>query len=237
VRQSNSYIIIYAGILAVVCAGLLVAANTLLKDRQNANVELEQKKNILATVMDLDDDADIDSLYKEKVQEFVVDARGNVQEGVTPKQVVIASEFKKPADQRLLPVYEIRNPQDPSKLDYVVLPVFGRGLWDAIWGFVSLDADMNTIKGVRFEHKGETPGLGARITEDEVQNRFRGKEIYQENKIVSVAMMKGEGKDYSGEQHKVDGLSGATLTAKGVNDMLKEYLVAYEGYISKHKNK
>jgi Na+-transporting NADH:ubiquinone oxidoreductase subunit C len=235
VRQSNTYIIFFASILAVVCAGLLVSANLLLKDRQAANVEHEQKKNILSTVMDLDDDANVEKLYEEKVKEYVIDFKGEVQPGITPKQVNIASEFKKPAEQRLLPVYEFTNEQDTTQLEYVVLPVFGRGLWDAIWGFVSLDSDMNTIKGVKFEHKGETPGLGARITENEIQNRYKGKEIYDNGKIVSVAMMKGEGNDWSKDKHKVDGMSGATLTAKGVNDMLKEYLVAYEGYINKHK--
>ncbi len=234
-RQSNSYIILYATILSVVCAGMLVGANLLLKDRQNANIELEQKTSILATVMTLEEGADIEKLYRENVREFVINAEGDVVPGVTPKQIVIATEYKKPIKERMLPVYEFRNKQDTTQLEYVVLPVFGAGLWDAIWGFVSLESDMNTVKGVKFEHKGETPGLGARITEETVQSRYPGKQVYENGKLVSVTMMKGEGKDYSGDKHKVDGLSGATLTAKGVNNMLAEYLAAYEGYINKHK--
>lgn len=237
VRQSNLYIIAYAGVLAIVCAGLLVAANLGLKDRQNANIEMEQKRSILQTVLTLDEGANVDSLYRTKVKEYVVDYSGNVVSGVTPKQVVIAVEFKKPAEQRRLPVYEFRSAQDTSKVEYVVLPVFGRGLWDVIWGYVSLDSDMNTIKGVKFEHKGETPGLGARISEDEIQKRYEGKQIYDGDKIVSVVMMKGEGNDWSSDKHKVDGMSGATLTGKGVNNMLQDYLVAYQGYINKHKSK
>lgn len=234
-RQSNGYIIFFATILAVVCAGMLVGANLLLKDRQKANVELEQKKNILSTVMELADTANIEEVYRQKIKGYVVNHQGEVQQGMAPDQVVIASEFRKPIEQRMLPVYEFRNEQDTTKVEYAVFPVFGRGLWDAIWGFVALESDMNTVKGVKFEHKGETPGLGARITEDEVQGRYRGKEIYQGDEIIAVTMMKGEGLDWSGNKHRVDGLSGATLTAVGVNDMLKEYLVAYEGYINKLK--
>jgi Na+-transporting NADH:ubiquinone oxidoreductase subunit C len=237
VRQSNGYIIFYATLLAVVCAGMLVGANLLLRDRQTANVELEQKKNILATVIDLDDNSNIEELYNQKVKEYVVNYKGEIQPGVSPKQVVIASEYRKPVEERLLPVYEFRNEQDTSKVDYAVFPVFGAGLWDAIWGFIALESDMNTVKGVKFEHKGETPGLGARIVEDEVQNRFRGKEVYEGSEIVAVRMMKGEGNDWSGNKHRVDGLSGATLTANGVNNMLKEYLVAYEAYMQKNKAK
>lgn len=236
-RQSNGYIIFYATLLAVVCAGMLVGANLLLRDRQTANVELEQKKNILATVIDLDDNSNIEELYNQKVKEYVVNYKGEIQPGVSPKQVVIASEYRKPVEERLLPVYEFRNEQDTSKVDYAVFPVFGAGLWDAIWGFIALESDMNTVKGVKFEHKGETPGLGARIVEDEVQNRFRGKEVYEGSEIVAVRMMKGEGNDWSGNKHRVDGLSGATLTANGVNNMLKEYLVAYEAYMQKNKAK
>lgn len=236
-RQSNGYIIFYATLLAVVCAGMLVGANLSLKDRQTANVELEQKKNILATVLDLGDEANIEELYRQKVKEYVVNHEGEIQSGVNPKDIVIATEFRKPVEQRMLPVYEFRNEQDSTKLEYAVFPVFGRGLWDAIWGFIALESDMNTVKGVKFEHKGETPGLGARIVEDGVQDRYPGKEIYEAGEIVSVRMMKGEGNDYSNNKHRVDGLSGATLTANGVNDMLKEYLIAYESYMEKHKAK
>ena len=93
-----------------------------------------------------------------------------------------------------------------------MLPVYGYGLWNNIWGFVALQADLNTIQGVKFQHAGETPGLGARIeTDQDVQDRYKGKTIYDQGKLVSVTMMKGEGNDYSDDPHQVDGMSGATL--------------------------
>jgi Na+-transporting NADH:ubiquinone oxidoreductase subunit C len=236
VRQSNSYILIYAAVLTIVCGGLLAFAAEGLKERQQFNVALEQKRNILATVMAIGEGQDINSIYAERVEEFVIDFEGNIKEDVKPQDVNLAAEYKKAREQRLLPVYEIKDPSDPNKVQFVVLPVYGYGLWNDIWGFIALESDMNTIRGVKFDHKGETPGLGARIQSDEeVQNRYKGKSIYEGDKLVSVTMMKGEGNDYSNDKHKVDGMSGATLTAKGVNNMFSDYLASYENYLKKKK--
>jgi Na+-transporting NADH:ubiquinone oxidoreductase subunit C len=236
VRQSNLYIVIYAGVLTIVCGGLLALAAEGLKEKQQFNIDMEQKKNILSTVITVEEGVDINDLYSKKVKAFVVDFQGSVKEGMQPKDVNLAAEYKKPAEQRLLPVYEFKNETDPSKTEFVVLPVYGYGLWNNIWGFVALKADLNTIQGVKFAHAGETPGLGARIESDEdVQNRYKGKTIFDQDKLVSVTMMKGEGNDYSNNSHRVDGMSGATLTAKGVNNMLMDYFQAYLNYIKKNK--
>lgn len=234
-RQSNLYIVLYAAALTVVCGGLLALASEGLKEKQQANIELEQKKNILSTVMELPKGANIEELYAKKVKSFVVDSKGKTIEGVQAKDVVVLAEYKKPAEQRMLPVYEFRNESNPEKIDFVVLPVFGFGLWDNIWGFVALQEDLNTIQGVSYQHKGETPGLGARIDSKEIQDRYKGKSIYDNDNLVSVVMMKGEGVDYSSDKHKVDGMSGATLTAKGVNNMLSQYLSLYENYLKSIK--
>ncbi len=235
-RQSNLYIVLYAGALTIVCGGLLALASEGLKEKQQFNIDQEQKKNILSTVITVEEGVDINDLYSKRVKAFVVDSQGTLKEGMQPKDVNLAIEYKKPADQRLLPVYEFKNENDSTKTDYVVLPVYGYGLWNSIWGFVALKSDLNTIQGVKFQHAGETPGLGARIeTDEDVLNRFKGKTIYDKDKLVSVRMMKGEGLDYSNKPHQVDGLSGATLTAKGVNNMLKDYFLAYENYIKKNK--
>jgi Na+-transporting NADH:ubiquinone oxidoreductase subunit C len=236
VRQSNLYIIIYSGILTIVCGGLLALAAEGLKEKQQYNVDMEQKKNILSTVIELKDGDDINAVYSKKVKAFVVDFQGNVKEGMQPKDVNLAAEYKKAPADRLLPVYEFKSESDPTKTEYVALPLFGYGLWNNIWGFVALKSDLNTIQGVKFQHAGETPGLGARIESDQdVQDRYKGKTIYEDGKLISVTMMKGEGKDYSDNPHEVDGMSGATLTAKGVNNMLKDYFVSYENYLKKNK--
>jgi len=236
VRQSNLYIIIYAGVLTIVCGGLLALASEGLKEKQQYNIDMEAKKNILSTVITLNEGEDINALYTKRVKPFVVDFQGNVVPGMRPKDVNLGAEYKKAPNERVLPVFEFKNENDSTKIDYVVLSVFGYGLWNNIWGFVALESDLNTIKGVKFQHAGETPGLGARIESDqEVQDRYKGKQIYDDGKLVSVVMMKGEGLDYSDSPHQVDGMSGATLTGKGVNNMLKDYLAAYENYMKKTK--
>lgn len=235
-RQSNLYIILYAAAITVVCGGLLAFASISLKDEQDANVALEQKKNILSSVLELKEEDDVNALYAKRIKSFVIDYNGNVKEGITPEQVVLAAEYKKAPKDRLLPVYEFRSETDPNKVEYAVLPVFGYGLWNNIWGFVAVRSDFNTIQGVKFQHAGETPGLGARIESDEIQLRYKEKTIFEGDKLVSVKMMKGEGNDWSKDKHKVDGMSSATLTGKGVNNMLEDYLACYQNYLKKNSS-
>ncbi len=231
-RQSNLYIILYSAGLTIFCGAILAFASISLKDKQDANIALEQKGNILATVVSLEEDAPIEKIYAQRIRGFVLDYNGNEVAG-EPSKIVVAAEYKKKPEERLLPVYEFINEIDSTKVEAVVLPVFGYGLWNNIWGFVALESDFNTVRGVKFAHAGETPGLGARIEADEIQSRYKGKKIFESEALISIVMMKGEGMDYANNLHKVDGMSGATLTAKGVNNMLKDYFACYEKYLKK----
>jgi Na+-transporting NADH:ubiquinone oxidoreductase subunit C len=215
---------------------LLAVAAEGLKPRQQKNIELEEKRSILSTVFTLDKKANVAEIYEKRVKAYVVKADGNIAEGVKAEEIAIVDEYKKPADQRLLPVYEIISEADPNKTEFYVLPVYGYGLWNNIWGFVSLKNDLNTINGVRYEHAGETPGLGARIATEEVQQRYVGKQIFEGTSLASVQMMKGEGNDFSDNPHKVDGMSGATITAKGLNNMLMDYMKSYENFFKAKSN-
>lgn len=226
----------YAAILTVVCGGVLAFASESLKERQQFNVDMEQKQNILSTVMQIPENANIDELYKKRVRAFVINHQGDVQSSVKPSDVSIGSEYKKKPEERLLPVYEFVSESDTTKVTNVVLPVFGYGLWNNIAGYIAVESDFNTLKGVKFQHVGETPGLGARISDDEaIPQRYVGKKIFDGDKLVSITMMKGEGNDWSKDEHKVDGMSGATLTAKGVNNMLLDYFTCYQNYLKKNK--
>lgn len=234
-RQSNLYIILYAAAITVVCGGLLAFASQALKPLQDANVELERKQNILATVMEIKKGEDINALYATHVKEGVIDFNGSFKEGMKATDIDVSKEYKKKPEDRLLPIYEFKDPSDPSKVNNVVLPVYGFGLWKDISGFIALKSDMNTIQGVSLAHLGETPGLGARIASEEIQDRYKGKSIFEASELVSVTMQKGEGNDYSKDPHKVDGMSGATLTAKGVNNMFVDYLTCYKNYLKKNQ--
>jgi Na+-transporting NADH:ubiquinone oxidoreductase subunit C len=235
VRQSNLYIVLYAAAITIVCGGALAIASQSLKPLQDANIEMERKKNILSTVMKLEDGANIEQLYAARVKERVIDFQGNVKSGMKASSVIIAEQYKLKPEERLLPVYEFRSQADTSKIENAVMPVYGYGLWNNIWGFVALQSDLNTVQGVKFEHAGETPGLGARITSDDIQERYKGKSVFDGDNVLSVVMQKGEGFDYSKDSHKVDGMSGATLTGKGVNNMLKDYLNCYKNYLKKNQ--
>jgi Na+-transporting NADH:ubiquinone oxidoreductase subunit C len=235
VRQSNGYIVFYAAILTIVCGGLLAFASQVLKPAQDANVELERKTNILSTVMTLEKGSDVNQIYAKRIREVVLDSEGNkVNKKAT--DVNIGSEYRKSPKERLLPVYEFLSDSDSSKVENAVLPVFGFGLWNTISGYVALEGDFNTIKGVNYAHVGETPGLGARISSAEIQDRYKGKKLFEGTELTSVVMQKGEGLDYANDPHKVDGMSGATLTAKGVNNMLKEYFNCYLEYLKAGKS-
>ena len=132
----------------------------------------QHRGHILSTVMTVEEGADINALYDKSVSGFVVDYDGNKVEDAVASKIDLVAEWKKVPKSRKLPVYEFRSASDPSKVEFVVLPVYGYGLWNEIWGYVALQSDFNTVQGVKFDHKQETPGLGARIKEAEVQARF-----------------------------------------------------------------
>lgn len=217
-----------------------------LKDKQAAEREFERKKFILSAALGTDNinaminasdtgRADVVNLYNSRVKDFVVDFNGEIIEGLAAKDVVVAKEYKLPDSTRKLPVFTVAK-EGSEEVEFYVLPIYGYGLWDNVFGYASLQGNLNVVQGVIFDHVGETPGLGARITEGEVQKRYQGKQIYDAaGTLMSVNMQKGEGADYSSEPHKVNGLTGATITGVGVNNMMFDYLSLYENFFNKTK--
>ena len=210
--------------------------------------ELERKNFILKSalgeeIVDMSK-PDIAAMYENRVKESVVTPEGKVVEGVAVTDINLRKEYKKlekdgsikAGEEVRLPVYEVMNATG-DQVEYYVFPTYGFGLWDNIWGYLALKGDLNTVQGYVLDHKGETPGLGARITEDKVQNRYRQeKTIFDGSELVAVTMMKGEGNDYSSNAHAIDGMSGATLTADGVNNMMNTYLNLYLSFINSKKS-
>lgn len=243
-QQSNLYIILFSAITTIIIGGLLALTSGLLGPTQKKAIEVDTKQQILGAVMEVEEGADILELYDQHISSFVVnydgeevepkDKNGNV---ITAERVNIEKEFAKDAEDRYYPVFVFKE-ADSDEINAYILPVYGNGLWDNIWGFIALKSDLETIKGARFAHAGETPGLGARITKIEVQNRFKGKKIYNElGDLVSVSMMKGENNlPERIDDHHVDGMSGATITANGVTEMLENYFSHYNAFIEKQKN-
>lgn len=236
-RQSNFYIILFAVILTIVCGSLLSLASKGLEDYQKANVRNENITNILKTTgMDMKG-VNVPEMFKERVEPVVINYDGKVLENMNPQQIDLVKQYKKPQEERTLPVYKIKK-EGSDETEYFVFPVHGFGLWDRIWGYVCLKSDLNTIQGVVFDHKSETKGLGARIADDpKIRNGFEGKKVFEE-KSVELQMMKGElGNDaYEDNLYKVDGMSGATLTGNGVSNMFEDYFAFYKSYIFQNKD-
>lgn len=239
-QRSNTYILLYTVALTLFCGIVLSLTAMALKPLQDYNVEQERKINIVATFADVSamSKEEAVALYNDVIEGLVVNNKGETIDGVDAGEIEVLREYKKTVEERRFPVYIAKNKDNKEKIEFYVIPTYGFGLWNNISGYVALKPDLNTIEGVRFGHIGETPGLGARISDDEeVYNRYIGKKLFDEKgELQSVEMQKGEGNDYSDKPHKVDGMSGATLTAKGVNNMFLEYFSAYKSYFNKISN-
>ncbi len=151
---------------------------------------------------------------------------GSVDENTDAFKLKLNLEIKKPKNEQRFPIYLA----EVDSSNYYIVPLRGVGLWDAIWGYVALEGDKNTIKGAVFDHKGETAGLGAEITQNWFQNSFKGEKVFdQEGELVGINVSKTNN-DPDGidkDDNEVDAISGATITGDGVTDMIKERLQNY----------
>jgi Na+-transporting NADH:ubiquinone oxidoreductase subunit C len=228
---SNRYIFIFSAVMVVAVATLLSLAATLLQPRQQKNLEIEKKKSMLESIGIPSTHETTESLYDKYINEsFVLNSKGEVVPGVEAFNVVLNIEQKKPLEQQYLPVFNAV-PDNGEKV--IIIPVEGKGLWGPVYGYVSLKADMNTIFGVTFDHKGETPGLGAEINTTEFESMFIGKKLFEQGKFVSIGVLKGGAKP--DDVHGVDAISGGTITSKGLEKMLQDCIVKYNDYLLKTK--
>ena len=229
---SNRYIFIFSTVMVVAVAVLLSLAATLLQPAQEKNIEVEKKKSMLESIHIQSTRQTTETLYDKYITEsFVINSKGETVDGVDPFTVVLRAEQKKPLEEQYLPVFRAF-PDDGEKV--LILPVEGKGLWGPIYGFVALNSDLNTIYGVTFDHKGETPGLGAEINTTPFESMFNGKTLFDDGKFVSVTVVKGGAPE--GDIHGVDAISGGTITSKGLEKMLQDCLVKYNDYFSKNRN-
>ena len=227
--NKNSYTLIYAVVMVVVVALLLALVSSGLKDIQNNNVKLDKKKQILSSLNIQLDGQDANTLYEQHiVKELVLNVKGEVVSEKMGEAFVIdvIKENAKAEAERQLPLYVA---EVDGQTKYIIT-MRGAGLWGPIWGYIALNDDKNTVFGTYFSHASETPGLGAEIALPAFQNKFVGKHILNDARdFVSIAVMKpgqtAEGQDY------VDGISGGTITSKGVEAMLLKSIGQYEAYL------
>lgn len=233
-KQSNAYTLIYIIVMVVVVGAALAFTSISLKGRQQANADADKMRQILASVNIYPASDSIIADYNKYVTAaYAVDAEGHRIEGVDAFSINVAREVKEPQDKRELPVYECELPGGARKY---ILPLYGAGLWGPIWGYVSLDADGSTLYGAYFAHQGETPGLGAEIEKPAFSGQFAGKELFKGMEFLPVAVVKA-GQKPQGNEDYVDGVSGGTITSKGVGEMLDNCLKPYAKYLESIRNR
>jgi Na+-transporting NADH:ubiquinone oxidoreductase subunit C len=228
---SNKYIMTFSVVMVVSVAILLSLTALLLQPKQAKNVEVEKKMNILSSINVVSTKTDAVSLYDKYIRDsYVINTDGKHIEGVDPFTVSLRAEQKKPLAEQYLPVF-IAVADNGDTLQ--ILPLEGKGLWGPIWGYVSLKSDMSTIAGVTFDHKGETPGLGAEINTTEFESQFIDKTLFRNGSFVSVMVVKGGAQ--AGSMSEVDGISGGTITSKGLEAMVYDGIKKYEKYLSQNR--
>ncbi|MCW3787546.1 NADH:ubiquinone reductase (Na(+)-transporting) subunit C [Plebeiibacterium sediminum] len=227
-KQGNTYTFLYASIMVIGVAAILAFISVSLKPIQSKNVAVAKKIDILKSVGIASDASTAEKLYEEHIgsNTKVLNIEGNEVDG-NAFDIDLSKEVRKDLKERSYPLYICKLDNGEEKL---IIPLRGAGLWGPIWGYISLNADRNTVYGATFDHKGETPGLGAEISKDFFQTPFKGKTIYNEaGDFTSIDVVKGGGTENN--PHAVDAISGGTITSKGVSAMLQDCLSGYEKYL------
>lgn len=239
--DKNSYTIIFAVIMVIVVGSLLAGVAQGLKSKITLNERFEKMQNILYTmgVNDNEGTGDIAFISTDKVEatfaknitKQLVIQGGKVTEDPEAYLIDIKKEETKAKDpnyQRRLPLFV--GEKDGETL--YVLPMRGKGLWDAIWGFVALDKDF-VVQGVFFDHAGETPGLGGEIKQRYFMDDFTGENIMDGNAFKGITVAKGNNDPINENKtdNKVDAIAGATITGDGITAMIRKDIRLYLPYL------
>jgi Na+-transporting NADH:ubiquinone oxidoreductase subunit C len=242
-RDSKTKVLTVALVLCVICSILVSAAAVLLHSRQEANKLEEKRKNILLAAGIYDATLPVEAQFSQ-IKTRIVD----LQSGDFTDEFDVASfdsrkaardaatSYRIPA-QRDLASIKIRSRykdvyllMEGDALQQLILPVHGKGLWSTMYGFIALGADLNTVSGFAFYEHGETPGLGGEIDNPAWKQQWPGKKIYDAAGKLRIEVLKGSVDPASADAiYQVDGLAGATLTARGVSHLLA-YWLGEDGY-------
>ncbi len=243
---SNFYIFRYAAIMVIIVAAVLAFAAEFLKPYQERNEAIDKMKGILASANIEATSGNAIDLYKKNItKELLINKAGEIvgeytSDDVEPgKSPVFKLNLKKELYKKAkgedfnMPLYL----SEVNGVKTYIIPLWGKGLWGPIWGNIALKDNFSTVVGVTFGHKGETPGLGAEIDTKNFQAQFKGKELFENGKFQSIAVVKGGAVTLPANMqiHGVDAISGGTITSNGVTEMLANCLENYVPFIQKSK--
>lgn len=235
-RDSNKHTYIFAVLMVLSVAFVLSFTSESLKDLQNANVKKEKMQNILSSVGINVSRDESEDLYMDYIsEELSLKSDGTIDDDIDAFDINLALEVKKDSETQRFPLY-IANVENEK---FYVIPLRGAGLWAEIWGYIALKEDINTIKGVSFDHKSETAGLGAEITEDWFIDSFTDEKINDsQGNFVGVYLTKSNNDPRNEDKmdNEVDAISGATITGDGVSDMIIERVQNYLPYFNNISN-
>ena len=235
-RDSNKHTYIFAILMVVSVAFVLSFTSESLKDLQNSNVKKEKMQNILSSVGINVSRDESEDLYMDFIsEELSLKSDGTIDEAIKAFDINLALEVKKDSDTQRFPLY-IANVENEK---FYVIPLRGAGLWAEIWAYIALKEDINTIKGVSSDHKSETAGLGAEITEDWFIDSFTDEKINDsQGNFVGVYLTKSNNDPRNEDKmdNEVDAISGATITGDGVSDMIIERVQNYLPYFNNISN-
>ncbi|MCJ7466231.1 MAG: Na(+)-translocating NADH-quinone reductase subunit C [Maribacter sp.] len=244
--DKNVYTVVFAAIMVVVVGSLLALFSSGLRDRIEKNLKMEKQQNILYS-MGVNENVDEGSVNFVSTDNVAGDFKKYIKEQlvlegdkITPDSTAYLIDLKqqiamaKKGGTQKLPL--LIGEKDGKK--YYIIPLYGNGLWDAIWGFISLD-DKMVVQGVYFDHKGETPGLGANIKQRYFMDDFTGETILSGIDYVGVKVAKGNNDPLNKikDDNEVDALAGATITSNGVTAMIKDRVKLYRPYLETIKDK
>ncbi|MEE3302402.1 MAG: NADH:ubiquinone reductase (Na(+)-transporting) subunit C [Candidatus Neomarinimicrobiota bacterium] len=227
--HSNRYTLIFTTLVTMILAFILSSAYSSLEDITNNNIQADIKKNILSSLGFAPSNKDpwttenVEQIFKESIVSFVVDKSGNVIPGKLPEDI------DPKVDTELYPLYK---KIVDGKVDGFAIPISGKGLWGTMYGYFAIESDGATAKGITFYKHIETPGLGAEVDKPWFQQNFVGKRfIDNDGNLIGIQTIKGKVDESSDEAyHQVDGITGATMTSRGLNEFLLKDLKFYNPY-------
>jgi Na+-transporting NADH:ubiquinone oxidoreductase subunit C len=240
-QHSSRYVVLFAAAVCGVCSIFVASSAVLLKERQEANKALDVQKKVLAVagLMEPGERLPADEIQRRfaaSIRPQIINlASGSIADDIdvaTFNQKQAASDpetssLAPPNAAKVLRVPEyalIYHVVDDGKLRSIILPIEGKGLWSTLYGFLALNPDGRTIEGITFYQHGETPGLGGEVDNPRWKSLWQGRLAFDENWQPAIAVKKGRAGPPEQDPHQVDGLSGATITSRGVTHLLTFWL-------------
>ena len=234
-QKDDRNVLTFAAMVCITCSVLLSSAAALLEKKQAYNIELDRKINVLkAFGVEVVDETgkkilaseEVEGYFKDYISEVVLDSKtGEIIPGKSTADLS-KDDLKQ---KTLLPLYQWTEQGSVKKYAF---PISGKGLWSTLYGYLALEDDLATIIGITFYKHGETPGLGGECEQPWFQNAFKGKRVWSNGKLLPFEVVKGgvANKYPSGNDHAVDGISGATITGQGIETFIRSDLALYDNY-------